>query len=424
MAAGTSGNLSWGEAAAADVTEPAEALKTIGYGVDEVPTHEEFNWSLKTLGRAAVRRFASTELLIQSRRAGDTATAEDVGLVLPFGGLGAANVPVWNPDWHQAGDANESEICSDGEYLWTVAGAGANRFLRRRLRLTGAIDLDEPAPINFDYPFVACAGGNVYVLDDAAGTPQIRVFDRVALSLLYSVALPGAATAYGLATDGYYVAVAAGNFIRLYHDTGAALTLDGSYDHTAQVNSVAMDGRTILLGGATPGASDQLRTLAYGAGAPTLSTTLNRAGNPQVLRVAFVDEQIAFEGDVDGTDYTGFFRNEIASTMRCNLLIAANDVKIVNGMVAFARNGTIAFVDPNNSDPIKSILWDGGAATAVNRLSYDNDALFVLGAATGAGTRLRRYSIHNQPRLYRVVDPTSVTLRRYGGVHSLVQPIR
>jgi hypothetical protein len=406
----------WAEAGVA--VDPGAALRSSGYVANDIPAAQHFNWLFQMYGRSAIRQYDTAEELIASE--------DEIGIVLPAGGLGSYITPAWQLDWLHAGDANESEICSDGQYLWTVAGAGANRFIRRRKRADGSVDLDQPGAPLFDYPFVACLGGNVYVLDDAAGVPQIRAFDRVTLTLLYSVALPGAATARGIATDGFYVAVIADNVVHLYQDTGAALVATGgTYNHTAQINDLVMDGARCIIGGATPGTADQLRVLTYGAGGFTLYATLDRAGNPQALRVAIGDEAIACSGDIDTADYTALWRSEVTTALRWAGTFATNDVALVDGMLVEAGNGSIRFLDLVDGLGLKTILWDAGAATAVNRLAYDNDALFVLGAATAGGHRLKRYSIHTQPRIFRTLNPATTLSRRYtSGVPSLLQPVR
>ncbi len=411
-------DILWAEGAApGEVVDPGAPLRNAGYGPNEIPAHEHFNWLFQQYGRAAIRKHDSAEDLIASR--------DEIGFVLPTGGLGTYMTPDWQLDWLIAGDANESEICSDGEYLWTVAGAGFNRFVRRRKRSDGSVSLDQSGWPFIDYPFIATLGGNVYVLDDDMGVPEIHVFDRVTLTYLYGVLLPGAATARGIATDGYYVAVAAGTVVHLYQDTGAALTPIGTYDHTAQVNAICMDGSFLTLAGATPGAADQVRVLSYGAGGFALFATLDRAGNPQARKVARVDELIAHCGDIDTADYTGVWRSMNEDELRWAGARATNDVAIVDGMVVEASNGSIRFRDAVDGSLIKIIHWDAGAATAVNRLAYDNDALFVLGAATAGGHRLKRYSMHSQPKMFRTLDPATAIRRRYtSGVPSLIQPIR
>lgn len=406
----------WAEAGVA--VDPGAALRSSGYVANDIPAAQHFNWLFQMYGRAAIRQYDTAEELIASE--------DEIGIVIPSGGLGSYMTPAWQLDWLHAGDANESEICCDGQYLWTVAGAGSNRFIRRRKRSDGSVDLDQPGAPLFDYHFISCLGGNVYVLDDAAGVPQIRAFDRVTLTLLYSVALPGAATARGIATDGYYVAVIADNVVHLYQDTGAALVATGgTYDHTAQLNALAMDGSRCVIAGATPGAANQIRVLTYGAGGFALYSSLNRAGNPQALRVTIGDEAIACSGDIDTADYTALWRSDATPALRWAGAFAANDVALVDGMVVEAGNGSIRFRDLVDGAAIKTILWDAGAATAVNRLAYDHDALFVLGAATAGGHRLKRYSMHTQPRIFRTLDPTTAIRRRYtSGVPSLLQPVR
>lgn len=421
MAAGTTGNVAWAEdAPVGDISEPAEALKAVGYAADEIPTHEEFNWTMQRLGRASIRRFATSEDLIAARRAGPIAIPEDVGIVLP-GGTYSGSVQPWSVAWAIAGDANETEMCCDGEYLWVTAGAGIAKFIRRRLRSTGAIDLDQPAG-TFDYPFLATAGGKVYVCDDVAGTPTLQAYNRTDLTLAYSLALPAAATVYAIATDGYFVGVAAGNFLRLYRDTGAALALVGSYDHTAQVNSVAMDGHFIVIGGVTPGGGpphNQIRFLDY---TPALSDSRSRTGNPAVLKVCFDGEAVGFAGDIDGANYTGYFRSRLA-TIRWEEAAAAEDCLFLDGRLILAKDGSISIHDPFNGDRIDVLIWDAGAATNVHRLAHDFDGFFALGDATAGGFRLRRYHITNQPRLYAVQEPGYVTSVYYRAVHSLIQPV-
>jgi hypothetical protein len=417
---GTSGNIAWAEGGLADLSEPAEALKLVGYGLDEIPTHEEWNWLLYSLGRASIRRFATAEDLIHARRAADVATPEDFGIVLPAAGSGGTSKK-WSVVWEVAGDANEVDLVADGEYLWTIAGAGAARFVRRRSRITGAVDLDEPAPVGLAYPGIACAGGNVYALDLHLGNLQVVAYDRSTLAQLYTVDTATATpTATAIATDGRYVAVVADNLLYLYQDTGAALTLVGAaYDHTAQINDVAMDGSRIILGGATPGAADQIRVLSY---TPAISSTLDRAGNSQVLRVDTDGGQVAYVGDTDGGDYTGWFRSEDAAQVVVKP--PANDVQWLDGLLVFARGGSVSVWDPLTASLAQVILWDAGAATAVNRLAYDYDGLFALGAATAGGFRLRRYCCNEGPRLYHVLSPQTPELQRHGGVHSLLRPVR
>lgn len=406
----------WAEAGVA--VDPGAALRASGYQPNDIPAAQHFNWLFQMYGRGILRQYDTAEELIASE--------DEIGIVLPSGGLGSYITPAWQLDWLHAGDADESEICCDGQYLWTVAGSGLNRFVRRRKRSDGSVDLDQVGHPRFNYPFIASLGGNVYVLDDALGVPQIRAFNRVTLTYLYGVALPGAATARGIATDGFYVAVIADNVVHLYQDTGSALVATGgTYNHTSQINALAMDGSRCVIAGATPGAANQIRVLTYGAGGFALYSTLDRAGNPQALSVALGDEAIAAAGDIDTADYTALWRSDATTALRWAGAFVTYAVALVDGMVVEAGNGSIRFRDLVDGLVIKTILWDAGAGTAVRRLAYDNDALFVLGDATAGGHRLKRYSMHTQPRIFRTLNPATTLSRRYtSGVPSLLQPVR
>ena len=393
MAVGTAGNLAWAEDGAALMSEPVEAHKEIGIALNEVPAAEEWNWLLREHGRAVIRRFATTEDLIQARRAGVAGDAsEDFGLVDSEG------IAPFSWAWRHAGDATEAEICSDGEYLWTMFDAGAGFRIRRRSRVNGAVVGADGVP-TYDYPFLATVGGSIYVADDLAGDVKIAAVDRVTLAESYHLDIVAGGTVRAIATDGHHVAVAAGNFLHLLHDSGAALTLVGSYDNGFAVNSVKMDGQFIVIAGDPDGGGDnQIWAMVY---TPSIWQPMSRTGAVAVDRIAYNGRSIAFVGPTDGGKYSGYFRGATAA-LRWEGSVASNDAAIVRGMVVLAgADGYIRFLDPVDGDEIVVVGWDAGGDDVL-RLAWDNDSLFVLGVFTGT-YRLGRICIRNQAELFQVM---------------------
>lgn len=424
--AGTSGNLGWAESAAADVTEPSDALKADGYGVNEIPTHEHWNWLLREHGRAAVRRFASTEALIQARRSGTGAgveTGEDVGLVLPFVGAGGFIPQPWSvPAWSKAGSVVETEIAVDGEYVWVTHDNGAGSYYLRGLARSDfslVVEANTPAQ-RFSAPVLATAGGNVYTAHSSLGTTKLQARSRTTCEKLYELDTGEASAAVALATDGYYVAMVAGNKVILYEDTGAALAAvaGGSHNHTAALYCVAMDGVRLVAGGSS-GPGHDLHVWEYGAGGLSALTTLSRGA--ACRQVAFDGTHILSAGDISGANYVELFWSLHETTPVWTGTVATADVAIVGDLAVLAQSGQIVTFDLRLGMQSHLLLWDAGAGTAVNRLAWDNDALFVLGNLTGGGVRARRYAVSNQPALF---SRLSSLFLLPCAVHSLVQPVR
>jgi hypothetical protein len=424
------------------VSEPPEPLKESGFGFLSIPTAEEWNWVMREHGRAAIRRFASSEAMIQARRVGNLAsTVEDIGAIIPpvsgFSGYG----PAWSYWWEVAGDANETEMCADGEYLWLTAGAPGARFIRQRLRTTGAAGIDNSG-IGLAYPYLACAGGDVFGLgDNGAGKPVLYIFWRADLSTVGSTVLPNVATAYAIATDGTYAAVAADSKVHLYRMTVGAPLLIGSYDHGAQINSVAMDGRFIVVGGADSGGV-QIEVLAYTTTVPMtldMVTTIGRASAATVNKVAFNGRAIAFAGAADANgDNVGLFAgmNEAIGGPLWNDvrgdrdLVVTEDGRVLGVMVSaaiqFGPEGRPSYkvgppIDVRGAGQVEeAIYWDPLLPMLnINRVAYDFDGLFLLGEADSGGKRLKRVILHRQPKLYTVQSGTAP----YRAIHSLIQPI-
>ncbi len=415
--AGTTGNLAWAEDGSELATEPVDGFKASGYSFKHVPTYENLNWTLQQLGRASVRRFNTAEGLIQARRSGTGGGApnelhEDFGLVLP-----PTTDPLWSELWAVAGDATETEFVSDGEFLWTMAGAALNMAVRKRSRIDGSVVAT--GVMAWDYPYIATAGGNVYALDDVVGVATLHAVDRDTLASSYNVAI-GAVTPTAIATDGTYVCVLEGNNAHLYQDTGAALVaVGGAWPYTpgVAVNAVAMDGGYIVLGGATDGGNNEAWILDYAA---TVQASLTRTGNAAITRIAFDGRRIGFGGAVDAGNYIGLFSG-LFGTLRWEDNVAANDVAItLDGTLLRASNGSVAIYDPQDAAIWRIILWDAGAATAVNRLAYDFDGLFALGAPDAGGNRLKRYQIHATPKFYSVEQDATHPHR---AIHSIIQPV-
>ena len=425
--AGTTGNLGWAESGVEPVTEPLDALKADGFAFQDPWAAENANWQLQRLGRASLPRFASTELLVQARRSGTgpPEEREDVGLVEAFAGRPGYSPAPWGIAWSVGGDATELDIAADGEFTWTTPDfGGASYFLRCLARLDGNLVVEASTPgQRFNYQFVATAGGNVYTADDLAGVPQLQARSRVDCTELYNVPFTaGAAVVHAVATDGLVVAIAAGNLVELFIDTGAALVSLGSYNHGAQINCLAMDGSKLVLGGVIS-AGFEIEVLTYGPLGPAPYMSMARGAT--VNFVDFDGRSILFSGAISGANFAGLFWSVLSAAPDWNVAVATDDVKIVGDQAVLAQAGAVYVVDMRTGLPSETILWDAGAPTQVERLAWDNDALFVLGDLTATGRRRRRYEVRNQPQLFAVqVKDHDFTLSSFRAVHSLVQPVR
>jgi hypothetical protein len=428
MAAGTAGNLGWDPSGAVS-TEPVEGLKEAGYAASAIPTSENWNWLLNRLGAASIRRFQYAEQLIEARQCGAIPQPETAGLVLPYGMLpiGYSRMDVL---WELAGDANETQMCADGLAIWLTVDDGAGNYtVRRRSRINGAVE-DNSAAGSFDYPFIATAGGNLYlVTDNGAGVPRLYAVDRGAgLPALYNINLPaGAMTAYAVATDGFYVCVAAGNGVYLYSDTGAAFSYEGTYNHGAAISSIAMNGRRIVIGGtAAAGAPPylQMRVLTY---APALDYSMSRTTGSGIVAVAnYSDNRVGWCGAPDVGLARGINLGPDARWERGTAgVIERAAVMLADGSLCTANDGGgIIISDPVDGEMLSLTNWDPMGAVTVNQLAYDYDGLFALGDVTAAGHRLKRYCIATNPCLYSVIsDLNNWSSRHYTWCHSLIQPI-
>jgi hypothetical protein len=440
--AGTAGNLGWAESGVNVPVEPGDALKADGYAVNEIPTSAHWNWLLREHGRAAVRRFDTTEELIRARRSGTgggTETGEDVGIVYQFYALGGYIPPPWHStaSWsHAVSAAVPGDLLSDGEYVWMTDGVPGAWTLRCRNRQSGASVASSAD--TFWYPVIATAGGVVYTLHAAGGTIVIQARDRVTLAVSYSfdTGLATGTVPQAIATDGALVAFVRGTFVYLFQDevvlgTGATLSDVDNEDHGQNLFCVAMDGSRCIVGGVDNGGV-QIRVYTTSTAALTPVVSLNR-GAATVYRVDTDGQRILWCGDApvapdpEAGHYAGMFISihETTSVWYWDLPVLDagknGDAKICGDKVAFAAFNvfSVMLADLATGKCIGNLDW--GAAVMPHWLAWDCDALFVAGEDDGTGKYLKRYESRNQPALFAVQE-SPFSLGR--GVHSLVQPVR
>jgi hypothetical protein len=315
MTVGSAGDISWAEYPTfpADVEEPSAAQKEAGYLLGDTPAAEHWNWMQRSLARAGVRRYASSEALIQARRAGHPVDTDDIGIVYPTTGIitdnarqsGAGKSPFGcgTTQMTNAGSATDLGLIADGEYLWTSNGA-APYIVRKRSRVTGAVVLDQPLGSQA-YPFLATDGFTIFAVDDSAGQPVLVALDRTTLAILDTVTLPAAEIVTAIATDGYCVAVCCGQYVRLWRFDAATsswgATETDSYDHNGDLYAVAMDGQTLVIAGEPGTGGHQIRVLSYTNyfGVLTLQQSITQAGVSRVQRISWDGQRLAAIGTAD-----------------------------------------------------------------------------------------------------------------------------
>lgn len=536
---GTTGNLAWGENGGADVVEPIEGQKSIGWANNDIPPHETFNWQARELGRASVRRFAGADLLAEVTKDTGPATTgpEDLGCVLQDGI--AYNSPPFaeraSSTLGDGGGAGEAAIVlADGRNLWTIdtSGGGGNYTVNRRNRDTLALELASAAGLTTYAFLLATAGGSkVYALDDGAAGPNPRLLavDRDTLVTAYSATAGagGAGTATAIATDGYWVAVASSTTVYLFQDTGAALTPFGSraIAGVTAISALEIDGQHLFIG-TDPDASGRtvqvctldagvtavyyhsrdttgvgvdasmLKLAADGREVAVFSSVNDAAplpgpycgmilpwrgaqeptwrwagspfpaamGGPNIPNgIAFVEDKLAL-AEVGGVRLLlakgGRARGPRAQWAAGTAYALGTYIQptAVGGVgcrpylyqaTAIAGGGTSAGAEPTwpalvgttvidnpganqitwtcidapaIGEEVGWIDWNAGAATATYSVAFDGDRLYVTGAATATGRRMKRYDVHNGPRLFGVVPDGTVSYCATA-LHSKIQPI-
>lgn len=336
--------------------------------------------------------------------------------------------------WGTAGDADFVDIAADGQWLWTTNGSGASYTLKRRSRENGAVD--DAFISDVDFPWIATAGGNVYLVDNkiTSGHTHLIAVDRDTLAELYDLDLGSLeVNVRALVTDGKHVAIAYDNIVLFVEDTGAALVLADTWDNGADILCLAYDGKRLVYGcvKGTVGASTGKVLVVLNWDGTSLSyyNGWARASNAKVSQVAFDGEYIRFNGDTDGSYYGG-----LQSWLETNTLLDESGSSTLDlacdgeGHYFSANAGSVgshsktrAWQAVNTHRAIQERLYLVPGSTNVTRIVYDNEHLFILCDADSDGYRLLSLAWRTQATLYRVIGSPLTSGNR--AIHSAIVPV-
>jgi outer membrane protein assembly factor BamB len=327
---------------------PSAAQRALGFVFQQFPPFDFVNWFWGVIGDWMLHLSTASSRFVTLHEATDALVVGDTAIV----------------DEHDA-------ATFPGQKLFTVA-------------LTDSVN----------HPAVS---GTSLVYAEQAGSFNIVGVKRTDLTTQHPTAAYAKVTAGAAAqvvTDGKFVAIAVGNFVELFdHDLGGAPLW--TFDHTAPVNDIAMDGTHVYLVGDAAAGPLHARALLLATGAVVWS--YNHNGNLDT--VATNGRQVFVSGDVslhasgahmraldaaDGFDFANEGGTGLSTSGMAWDLVDANRPTNPGGMQTDGRvlytgnSGGANRIEARSQVDGSSIVFGALPGAVVPRLALDQDNVYTF----------------------------------------------